>query len=176
MRVFVEDEEIETTPTHPFWVIGKGWVAAGDMEVGDKVYLYSGEGREIKELKFEHLDSPIKVYNFEVEDWHTYFVSEQDVFVHNSCGGNNLIDGENMTTNQALSGADDFLGAGYQEVAPGVFRSKDGLRQIRMTNSDITGAHGGGPHMNFEIGKSITNPNGRVTFKVTDNIQIYLTD
>ena len=36
-------------------VIGKGWVAAGDMEVGDKVYLYSGEGREIKELKFEHL-------------------------------------------------------------------------------------------------------------------------
>ena len=163
VRVFVEDEEIETTPTHPFWVIGKGWVAAGDMEVGDKVYLYSGEGREIKELKFEHLDSPIKVYNFEVEDWHTYFVSEQDVFVHNSCGGNNLIDGENMTTNQALSGADDFLGAGYQEVAPGVFRSKDRLRQIRMTNSDITGAHGGGPHMNFEIGKSITNPNGRVT-------------
>jgi hypothetical protein len=57
------------------------------MEVGDKVYLYSGEGREIKELKFEYLDSPIKVYNFEVEDWHTYFVSEQDVFVHNSCGG-----------------------------------------------------------------------------------------
>ena len=40
-----------------------------------------------KELKFEHLDSPIKVYNFEVEDWHTYFVSEHDVFVHNSCGG-----------------------------------------------------------------------------------------
>ena len=86
--MFVEDEEIETTPTHPFWVIGKGWVAAGDMEVGDKVYLYSGEGREIKELKFEYLDSPIKVYNFEVEDWHTYFVSEHDVFVHNSCGDN----------------------------------------------------------------------------------------
>jgi len=86
VRVFVEDEEIETTPTHPFWVIGKGWVASGDMEVGDKVYLYSGEGREIKEIRFEYLDSPIKVYNFEVEDWHTYFVSEQDVFVHNSCG------------------------------------------------------------------------------------------
>jgi len=26
--MFVEDEEIETTPTHPFWVIGKGWVLA----------------------------------------------------------------------------------------------------------------------------------------------------
>ena len=46
VRMFVEDEEIETTPTHPFWVIGKGWVATGDMEVGDKVYLYSGDGEK----------------------------------------------------------------------------------------------------------------------------------
>jgi len=87
VRIYVGDEEIETTPTHPFWVIGKGWVAAGDIEAGDKVYLYSGEGREVKEVRFEYLDTPIKVYNFEVEDWHTYFVSEQDVFVHNSCKG-----------------------------------------------------------------------------------------
>ena len=78
-----------------------------------------------------------------------------------------------MTTNKALDAADDFLGAGYKEVAPGVFRSKDGLRQVRMTDADITGAHGGGAHMNFETGKSITNPNGRVTFKVTDNMHIY---
>src|SRR5690606_25031967 len=87
VRIYVGDEEIETTPTHTFWVIGKGWVAAGDIEAGDKVYLYSGEGKEVKEVKFEYLDTPIKVYNFEVEDWHTYFVSEQDVFVHNSCKG-----------------------------------------------------------------------------------------
>ena len=87
VRIYVGDEEIETTPTHPFWVIGKGWVAAGDIEAGDKVYLYSGEGKEVKEVRFEYLDTPIKVYNFEVEDWHTYFVSEQDVFVHNSCKG-----------------------------------------------------------------------------------------
>ena len=36
----------------------------------------------------EYLDKPVKVYNFEVEDWHTYFVSEYNVFVHNAgCGG-----------------------------------------------------------------------------------------
>ena len=62
-------------------------MAAGDIEAGDRVYLYSGEGKEVKEIRFEYLDTPIKVYNFEVEDWHTYFVSEQDVFVHNSCEG-----------------------------------------------------------------------------------------
>ena len=31
------------------------------------------------------LDNPIKVYNFEVEDWHTYFVSGSSVLVHNTC-------------------------------------------------------------------------------------------
>ena len=31
-------------------------------------------------------------------------------------------------------------------------------------------------YINFETGKSITNPKGRVTFKVTDNMHIYLTD
>ncbi|WP_242825982.1 polymorphic toxin-type HINT domain-containing protein, partial [Clostridium tunisiense] len=30
-------------------------------------------------------DKPVKVYNFEVEDWHTYFVSEIGVLVHNKC-------------------------------------------------------------------------------------------
>lgn len=29
---------------------------------------------------------PIKVYNFEVEDFHTYFVGESSVLVHNDCG------------------------------------------------------------------------------------------
>ena len=90
--------------------------------------------------------------------------------------GKSLTNGAKMTTNKALDAADDFLGEGYKEVAPGVFRSKDGLRQVRMTDADITGAHGGGAHMNFETGKSITNPNGRVTFKVNDNIHIYLAD
>ncbi|MBQ9199125.1 MAG: hypothetical protein IJ141_02985 [Lachnospiraceae bacterium] len=34
----------------------------------------------------EELSEAIKVYNFEVEDWHTYFVGEQGVLVHNNCG------------------------------------------------------------------------------------------
>ena len=35
------------------------------------------------------LEAPIKVYNFEVEDFHTYFVGDGDgVLVHNSCNHN----------------------------------------------------------------------------------------
>ncbi|WP_278278683.1 polymorphic toxin-type HINT domain-containing protein [Acetivibrio saccincola] len=32
----------------------------------------------------EVFDKPVKVYNFEVEDWHTYYVTEQGVLVHNA--------------------------------------------------------------------------------------------
>ena len=31
------------------------------------------------------LESPVKVYNFEVEDFHTYYVGETEVLVHNMC-------------------------------------------------------------------------------------------
>jgi hypothetical protein len=42
-------------------------------------------------------------------------------------------------------------GAGYKEIAPGVFRSADGLRQFRMTDADILGSHGNiGSHVRFE--------------------------
>ena len=42
-----------------------------------------GETREVENVTTEHLDELVKVYNFEVEDWHTYYVTEQGVLVHN---------------------------------------------------------------------------------------------
>ena len=65
-----------------------------------------------------------------------------------------------MSSHDALlRGAVRFLGPDYGELAPGVFRSADGLRQFRMTTSDLMGAHGRiGPHVNFEA----LNPQGRV--------------
>jgi hypothetical protein len=51
----------------------------------------------------------------------------------------------------ALAGAEKFLGAGYKEIAPGIFRSADGLRQFRMTPRDLLPTHGNiGPHVHFE--------------------------
>lgn len=85
IHVQVGDEEIKATPTHPFWVIGLGWVNAGDLQVGDKILLSSGQTEAIDEIAEELLKEPIKVYNFEVEDWHTYFVSEKNILIHNTC-------------------------------------------------------------------------------------------
>jgi len=84
----VGDQEIKTTLEHPFWVEETGWVDAGELKSGDRLVMYSGEILEVMEAYVEYLDKPVKVYNFEVEDWHTYFVSEYNVLVHNAgCGG-----------------------------------------------------------------------------------------
>jgi hypothetical protein len=52
---------------------------------GDKVLLASGEESTIESVDTEALEKSLTVYNFEVADWHTYFVGESAVLVHNSC-------------------------------------------------------------------------------------------
>jgi hypothetical protein len=91
IHITVGDTKINTTPTHPFWVVGSGWLRAGKLGIGDKLLLSSGKIVEIGDISKESLKQPIKVYNLEVEDWHTYFVSNVNVLVHNSCsqGGSN---------------------------------------------------------------------------------------
>jgi hypothetical protein len=60
-----------------FWNINKGGIV---WEVGD---IY-----EVSNVDSEKLAKPVKVSNFEVEDWHTYFVSEEMIPVHNMCSTN----------------------------------------------------------------------------------------
>jgi hypothetical protein len=76
--------EIDATTNHPFYVTGKGWVAAGDLVVGDEIHALDGNTGTVTGLKIEELDKPISVYNLEVEDFNSYFVGD-GVLVHNGC-------------------------------------------------------------------------------------------
>lgn len=49
--------------------------------------LVNGEYVTLEKTQHEILEAPITVYNFEVEDYHTYYVGTDGVLVHNSCGG-----------------------------------------------------------------------------------------
>lgn len=91
--VLTENEEILTTDEHPFWVINLGdWVASKDLQVGDILRLQDGETTVIINLSVKHLDEPVTVYNFEVEDWHAYFVGSEGVLVHNKCSLTKITD------------------------------------------------------------------------------------
>lgn len=75
--------DIDTTSNHPFYAIGKGWVTAGELESGDEVYRLDGSTAVVTGSELERLTESIKVYNLEVEDYHTYFVGDVPVLVHN---------------------------------------------------------------------------------------------
>jgi hypothetical protein len=61
--------------------------------------------------------------------------------------------------------AERWLGPEYREIRPGIFRSKDNLRQFRMVDKDIL--FKGGPHVHFEA----IGPDGR---EIIENSHVYL--
>lgn len=86
VHVTVNGEEIVCTNNHPFYSPVKGWTAACKLRAGDILVTVNGEYVVVEKIQHEILESPIKVYNFEVEGYHTYFVGKIAVSVHNSCG------------------------------------------------------------------------------------------
>ena len=85
IHIYVNDEEIVATPQHPFYVIEKGWIGAVDLRAGDILVLQNGEYVIVELVQHEILEAPIAVYNFEVEDFHTYYVGDGGILVHNMC-------------------------------------------------------------------------------------------
>ena len=85
IHIGVNGETISATPSHPFYVDKLGWTLARSLKAGDVLVLSNGELVTVEWVQHEILENPIKVYNFEVEDFHTYFVGECGVLVHNDC-------------------------------------------------------------------------------------------
>jgi RHS repeat-associated protein len=75
-------ERLGVTADHPFWVEDKGWVEAKDLELGSRI-LSATDAWLTTESVAETMERTI-VYNFEVADYHTYFVGTQQAWVHNS--------------------------------------------------------------------------------------------
>ena len=56
------------------------------------------------------------------------------------------------TADKFLTDAQKFLGDKYEQVRSGIYRSMDGLRQVRFTDRDLAPTHGSiGPHGHFEL-------------------------
>jgi len=95
------ETNINTTDNHPFYVEGKGWVPAIELEVGDELRTADGEIETVSKVEVEYLDEAVLIYNLEVEGYHTYFVSDESVLVHNTYdagdGGNGNSEGGKTT-------------------------------------------------------------------------------
>ena len=142
-HVQIKGITISNTEEHPYWVVGKGWVEAKDLKIGDQVLLASGEKAAIENVTKEKLETPVKVYNFEVADWHTYFVADIGVLVHNDCTGkgtNNPIIksrakiGQEAHRQLEVEGMDDWIPEQTITLPNGKVVRKDG---VSRTNPNL---------------------------------------
>jgi len=110
------EQTLTGTPEHPFWSATRNaWVNMGELRTGevllrsgeasvtqDKGQVHAGQGPSthdfaitatVSSCRVEKLTTPVRVYNFEVADWHTYQVGTAAgwVWVHNRCGPGTLL-------------------------------------------------------------------------------------
>lgn len=119
-HLHVEGRVIRTTDEHPFYVLGQGWTAAKDLRPGDLLRSENGRLIAVEEI----VDSGVEeeVYNFAVEEYHTYFVAGADwgfsVWAHNDCGSSpkKEASGETRHTSRGRQAHKDYKpGKGYEK-------------------------------------------------------------
>ncbi|MBN4049905.1 hypothetical protein JYT84_00595 [bacterium AH-315-M10] len=89
-----DEGELVGTHEHPFWSVSRqAWIPMGDLEPGETLLLASGMQARVVQSWVQHAlrGQRFTTYNFEVEDWHTYFVAPaerggpaQFTLVHNT--------------------------------------------------------------------------------------------
>ncbi len=82
----INNQNIVSTPSHPYYSVNhNAWMKAEYLQKGDLVLDSNNNIQEIKNCYTKSLDEEIFVYNFTVENDHTYFVGIEQILVHNSC-------------------------------------------------------------------------------------------
>ena len=78
-----------------------------ETEAGDKLLLSDEKEVIIEKVEVETLTKAETIYNFEVADFHTYYVSDCKVLVHNKCKyyeatrtENGIVKGREITKNR----------------------------------------------------------------------------
>ena len=137
VHITVNGEKITTTPTHPFWVPQKGWTAAIELRAGDRLQLLNGEYVVVEQVQHEILEAPVTVYNFEVEDFHTYYVTDSAILVHNSnCGPNGKYE-KAPYHNQGNSVKSAAPIDGQSGLNNSVLISNNSFRRVGVSNGQI---------------------------------------
>lgn len=109
-------ETLRTTDAHPFFVEGRGFVPAGALTEGAALRQADGSAAMLLSSWSEARPEGVRVYNFEVDEDHDYFVAatagDAPVLVHNQC-------------------IDDILDAFAKTNAPEAIAARDGLAKLK---------------------------------------------
>ncbi len=163
---------METTGDHPFFIQGKGWTNAESLASGDISPTWAGMqksgGVVEKEIVFsasegivsdrvsglvlkgslavvdiEVIEEETTVYNFEVEDDHTYFVTEAEVWVHNAEDYDRVVKKFNDDLGINNRNQDSLLDSAISRISKYAAKLvyaknvKDGLQGLATLDEDI---------------------------------------
>lgn len=160
-------ERIRSTREHPFYVVGKGWVAARYLGVGNSLVTRAGpseaggsgnQGLVVSGLKRSFYPQGIPVYNFEVEGTHCYFVgiAKNGNLVHN--GRKSCID--ILVPGGKLVGTPGDS-PDIREITGGVKEAEDFFLDLAILDGvDITP-----PSLLAKDGISVRVPEGTIAFR-----------
>lgn len=119
----------------------------GALEVGERLSLTTGPAT-VTAVRVELLSEPVKVYNFQVADWHTYYAApEADkpfVWVHNA-----------SRYNQPFGNEDFGDGIGVDSIQSKIVKGDNQRRVYEMTDRNAfeykanAGKHGPGKRGNI---------------------------
>jgi intein/homing endonuclease len=84
VNLTVGNEIIRTTPVHLFYTVDGEWKEAVALKVGDRIVDSDGSYKEISTREIQYLEEPERIFNLNVEDYHTYFVGSNGLLVHNT--------------------------------------------------------------------------------------------
>lgn len=182
VHIFIGDEEIITTTDHPFWLRNRGFVPAMNLVVGSELLDCNGNTVVVDNIYREDSIDGVEVFNFKVGDYHTYFVGENCILVHNANYKNRvpkqgvirevknsdgsttytkMIDGKEISVTYSKDGYPDFSPYAHPEYSKPI--------KIKMTGNNTTDFK----NANMAIGRSGSKPPKGYTWHHMEDKSIY---
>lgn len=72
---------LHVTEEHPFWVQGRGWTPARELQAGDPIAGATGDALVLQAIP---VDSPTDVFNLSIAKTESYFAGISGLWVHNA--------------------------------------------------------------------------------------------
>ena len=104
VHIIASGEEIVSTPDHPYYVAGRGFVNACQLCIGSPLLDADGRVLETEQIYKEYLeeDEEVTVYNFQVEDWQEGTMNKYDILEEKLTAINAYIDTMRLESNATM--------------------------------------------------------------------------
>ena len=169
-----KSDTLRVTAEHRFWTGDRGWAEAATLAKGESLVDLAGD--VVRVASVVALAEEAVVYNFEVEETHTYFVGHTATWVHNACDPiKPTFDG---LTGQSAVGISPTLFTNYFTTGAlppdgmGTFAINTTSGAISMGQSSWFGP----PTFNGQYVGLLTQPDGNVPHNINPNADVIFTD